>query len=232
MATFTRNSILTRIKDLVGDDISDIEGYQDIINTGFNYIADIIPADSELWRNSALNVMSVFLSTYPVVADVRIIMVTRTDNSGIKRVCKEVPIDYLQRGEDSTSIYYNAGNYRNPIYSFDSTGALVIRPTPSDTSTLAHVHYFPYLTNTDLADSGEIDGSNFNFPKQAIYLGVLKASSNLLQAKISQAVQEEEDGELLGLLQGQIASIDKSMQEEMQRLTIPHQLVGDGNDIK
>jgi hypothetical protein len=231
LAVFTRKSILTRIKDLAGDEVTSIEGYKDIINTGFNFIADMIPPNSELWRSSAAKVMSTFLSEFPIVADVRVIMVTRTDDNNVKRVCREVPFDYLQRGQDSTSIYFNGKDYRNPVYSFDEDGKLVIKPIPLDTATLAHVHYFPYLKDYDLTDSGELDGSNFFFPKQAIYLGVLKASANLLQAKISQAVQEDEDSELLGLLQGQIASIDKSMQEELQRLGMPHNLVGDGNDI-
>ena len=65
-----------------------------------------------------------------------------------------------------------------------------------------------------------------------LFLGILKASSYLLQAKVSDAVQEEEDNELLGLLQGQIVTVDKMIQGELQRLGLPFQLVGDGNDIK
>ena len=55
MATFTRNTIITRIKDLVGDEVTDIEGYKDLINSGFNFIADLIPSDSEIWRNGELD---------------------------------------------------------------------------------------------------------------------------------------------------------------------------------
>ena len=65
-----------------------------------------------------------------------------------------------------------------------------------------------------------------------MFLGILKASSYLLQAKISDSVQEEEDTELLSLLQGQVSTIDKMVMEELQRLGLPFQAVGDGNDIE
>ena len=138
----------------------------------------------------------------------------------------------LQRGQDETSIYFNGGNYKNPIYSFDATGALVVQPVPLDATALAHVHFFKYLVDYDLTDSGEIDGSNFNFPEQALSLGILAASYSLLQAKVSQAVQDDEDGELLSLLQAQSASLERAIQGEAQRLVLPHQLIGDRNESK
>ena len=48
-------SILSRIKDLVGDDVTDITGHKDLINSGFNFVADLIPNNSEIWRHSELN---------------------------------------------------------------------------------------------------------------------------------------------------------------------------------
>ena len=92
------------------------------------------------------------------------------------------------------------------------------------------VFYYKYLTDEDITALD--NGVTFNYPEILLHLGILKASSHLLQAKVSQAVQEEEDNELLGLLNGQIATIDKSMQEELQRLGLPSHLVGDGNDIE
>ena len=234
MATFTRNSILTRIQDFVGDDVSSIIGYKDIINTGFNFVADLIPAESELWREAQITTMASFLIDVPfsLSAKTRVLLVTRTDSDGIKRVCKEVSFDMLQRGKDSTSIYFNGGNYKNPVYSYDASGTIVIQPTIGDDSEGGHVSFFQYLTDTDLTDSGEVDGTNFRFPNEALYLGILRASSNLLQAKVSQAVHEDEDAELLSLVQAQMALVDKAFQEEIQRLGLPHQLIGDGNESK
>jgi len=91
---------------------------------------------------------------------------------------------------------------------------------------------FEYLQNEDLTLDSVTNGYSMRFPDAAVQFGILKACSYLLQAKISEAVQEEEDNELLALLQNQIASIDKLTQEEMQRLGLPFQAVGDGNDIE
>ena len=121
------NSIITRIKDLVGDEVTSIEGYKDLINSGFNYAADLIPSDSELWR-SALIKASTDLSTIKA-SDSKVILVTREDSGGTDRVAKEVSLDYLKRGQgDPTSIYYNAGNYKNPIYSVSPRGTIEVKP--------------------------------------------------------------------------------------------------------
>ena len=221
------NSIFTRIKDLIGDEVANIVGYKDLINSGFNYAADLIPLDSELWRTANL-VSSENLSS-PDAADAKVVLVVRTDSDGIERVCKEVPFDYLRKGEDTSSIYYNARNYKNPIYSYDANGNMVVRP---DSGGSVKIYRFHYLSDTDLTGDSIQNGSTFRFPNTAIQLGILKACSYLLQAKISEAVQEEEDNELLALLQGQMSTIDKLIQEELQRLGFPFQLVGDGNDVE
>ena len=219
------SSIITRIKDLVGDEVTSIEGYKDLINSGFNYAADLIPSDSELWR-SALIESTTDLSTIKA-SNSKVILVTRQDSNSVDRVAKEVSLDYLKRGQaDPTSIYYNAGNYRNPIYSFEPNGDMVIKPTGGTVA----IYRYVYLVETDITE--KTDGTDFDFPQQALNLGILKACSYLLQAKISEAVQEEEDNELFALTQGQISTIDKMIQEELQRLGLPFQLVGDGNDTK
>ena len=51
-----------------------------------------------------------------------------------------------------------------------------------------------------------------------------------MHAQISNAVHDDEDQELVTLLNANAVSIDKAMQEEMQRLNLPHQLVGDGQE--
>ena len=219
------SSIITRIKDLVGDEVTSIEGYKDLINSGFNHAADLIPSDSELWR-SALIEPSTDLETIKA-SDSKVILVTRKDSNNVGRVAKEVSLDYLKRGEnDPTSIYYNEGNYRNPIYSFEPNGKMAVKPSGG---TIA-IYRYTYLVDTDITE--KTSGDDFDFPQQALNLGILKACSYLLQAKISEAVQEEEDNELFALTQGQIATIDKMIQEELQRLGLPFQLVGDGNDIE
>ena len=222
------NSILTRIKDLLGDDVTDITGYKDLINAGFNYVVDLIPNNSELWRSSNLSsVASISSNSYQY----KVVIVTRTDSGdSVERICKEVPLDYLRRGEDASSIYYNAGNYKNPIFSIDENGGVIVRPTGGT----AVIYYYTYITNQDITGAtnfSDLDGTGaLKFPEQAGYLAILKASSNLLHAQISNAVHDDEDQELVTLLNANAASIDKAMQEESQRLSLPHQLVGDGQE--
>ena len=223
MAT-ANSTTIERIQDFVGDEVTDIEGYKDLIVAGFNYVADLIPNTSELWMGT--NFRETSSVSFADASDYKIIQVTSTDANSIKRICKEVPIEYMRRGEDTSSIYYNAGNYKNPIYSFDPEGTIIIKPEPSS----FEIFYYTYITDTDITSLK--DYSSVGFPHQAVFLAILKACSNLLQAKISQAVQEEEDNELLALLNGQMATVDKLTQEELQRLGLPFQLVGDGDDIK
>ena len=81
------SSIITRIKDLVGDEVTSIEGYKDLINSGFNHAADLIPSDSELWRSALIEASTVETTD---VANSKIILVTREDSGGTARVAKEV----------------------------------------------------------------------------------------------------------------------------------------------
>jgi hypothetical protein len=221
-------SIISRIKDLVGDDVTDITGYKDLINSGFNSIADLIPNNSEIWRHSQLKKAATLSDS----SKYKIVLITRSDSSdSTNRICVEVPLDYLRRGEDTSSIFYNAGNYKNPIFSIDENGDIVVRPTGGT----VNIYYYTYLTTEDITVGtifSDLDDNStgVSFPEQAGYLAILKASSNLLHAQISNAVHDDEDQELVGLLNANMASIDKAMQEEMQRLNLPHQLVGDGKD--
>ena len=133
----SHNDILTRIKDLIGDDVTDITGYKDLINSGFNYVVDLIPNTSEFWRTSNLSKVSSISNNS---ANLKIILITRSDSSDtIKRICTEVPLDYLRRGEDTSSIYYNAGNYKNPIFSIAVNGDVVVRPTGGIVDIYYHV---------------------------------------------------------------------------------------------
>lgn len=225
------SNIITRIKSLVGDDITEIESYKTLINTGFNYAADLIPSNSELWRSARITPS---IDKTVDASDAKIILVTREDDGSVDRVAVEVSLDHFKRGSsDTSSIYYNAGNYRNPIYSFEANGDMVIRPQGGTVAIYRYVYLEPYDDadpSTDITE--KTSGADFDFPEQAMHLGVLKACSYLLQAKMSEAVQEEEDNELLALLQAQVANIDKAVGEELQRLGLPFQAVGDGNDIE
>ena len=219
--------VITRIQDLVGEDVTTVDGYKDLICSGFNYVADMIPNDSELWRHSELDDSSSLEDS----SEYKVIIVTRYDSAdSVKRVAKEVPLDYLRRGEDQTSIYYNAGNYKNPIFSFTPDGTFVGRPTGGT----FNIYRFKYLTGADEdVDITTVkDFADIRFPEEASFMAILKSASNILHALISNAIQEEEDQELLSLLNSQLQSVSTAIQDEMNRLNIPNKLVGDGNDVK
>lgn len=218
-------NVITRIQDLVGDDVTTVDGYKDLICSSFNAIADMIPNDSELWRHSELDESSSLEDS----SGFKVIIVTRYDSTdSIERVAKEVPLDYLKRGEDPTSIYYNAGNYKNPIFSFTPDGTFVGKPTGGTFK----IYYFEYLTGAGPDVTLVTDFADIRFPEEAAFLAILKSASNLIQPLISNAVQDEEDQELLALLTGQSNSIDRLITSETTRLNLPNKLVGDGDDAK
>ena len=54
-------------------------------------------------------------------------------------------------------------------------------------------------------------------PTTSIHAIVLKACVNILNAYVSEQVQEEEDLELLGMITSQIQSLEKAYLSEIQR---------------
>ena len=74
------------------------------------------------------------------------------------------------------------------------------------------IHYFAYLT-ADQTSNSTIAG----FPNEVEQAVVLKASINILQAYISDFVQDEEDAELTTMIGAQIQSLQAQFQQEMGR---------------
>lgn len=234
------NSIIDRIKDLIGDEVTNIVSYKDLINDAFNHVADLIPNDSQIW-NSGINndvLHYAFSNSFNALSNtdnIKIIRIIRKDFNGNDRVVKEVPYEQYLKGQDETSIYYHAKDEFNPIYTISADGSFKVSP-PNLSGAAVKAYYYKYLTDEDITTLTDIDthvnGDIWAFPRQALQLAILLSCSNLLQAKMSDAVQEEEDLELVQLLNAQIASIDKSTQKELQKLTIPHKMIGVDDDIK
>ena len=76
------NSIAIRIQDLIGTDMdaSLVTSYVDLVNAGFNAIADLIPVTSELWSTSTLN----SATTQIDVTGKKVILVTRTESGDVE----------------------------------------------------------------------------------------------------------------------------------------------------
>ena len=235
------NSIATIIKNLIGDDMDStlVSGYNDFIISGFNYIADIIPAHSELWSASNLpNTGRASNSTMNLNEDNitrKVIMVTRKQSGDVDRKAKEVSYSNYLRGVDTSSIYYHGKSVRSPIYTIKPDGDLQISPSVESTDERI-VYYFQYITadisaRTDF-DSTATATTGAGFPNDAIMAGCIKSALNLLQSKISDASQDEEDQELLSLLQAQVGTLSQQLQEEVTRLGLPYKVIGVKDDVE
>ena len=146
MSTGAVNTVLERIQDLIGSDVNTTEilTLKDLVNTGFNYVADMLPQQSEFWRIASLpNYDSVAAINAADLSssDYKVISITREDSSGIPRMCMEVSFSDYQKGQDNTSIFYNQKNFKNPMYTFDETGDLIISPTGGTVK----IYYYKYL---------------------------------------------------------------------------------------
>ena len=224
----------TMITNIIGDWTP--TSHPELFKAGFNYVADLIPAESELWSSGNIRSLTSDSATLNVGQTVyKIIKVIRTDNS-IDTVCTEVPYKELQKGKNSNSIFYNANNINSPIWTWTPEGKIEVSPSTSvGTNPSIKIYYWvyefsDYFGDPDGAetsfDSYHITEDLFGFPKEAQLLGVIRAAQNILQTKIGTAIHDDEDAELVTLLQGQMTILDKWFQEEMQRLRLPYKQVG------
>ena len=214
-------TIGNRITDLIGSDYNTIpsNSYIDLINAAINEIADMLPA--ELLLKYAVDPIDLSNSpdswTYDGTAGgpegKKILLILRSASSGgVRRECTPVSISDYYRAMDTGSIYL--ATKHTPIYAYVTNGGntnISLFPLPTADET-AMIHYFAYLT-ADQTSNSTIAG----FPNEVEQAVVLKASINILQAYISDFVQDEEDAELTTMIGAQIQSLQAQFQQEMGR---------------
>ena len=229
-------NIKQRIQDFCGSDMdaSVVVSYEDIIKSAFNFIIDLIPSTSVLWSNTVLPEDTVVNSTTEF-ENKRILSVKRKDSANaIYYPCKEISLADGLITSDPDTIHYNAKGSRTPTYYVNELSQLVVLPSAT-ASEPALVYYVNYLlpTTSDISSFTSMltNQSTQGIPELVIDLGCLRASILLLQARVSDAVQDEEDTELLQLLQVQLNSLNNLFREEPQRLNIPFKKVGISDDI-
>jgi hypothetical protein len=149
----------------------------------------------------------------------RALRVIRKDSGGVKRICQEVDIDAFEEMKDEDSIYHPT-RY-SPVYTFDATsGTTYLKILPQLTGgaggvNSADVFYISYPSGSDLSSTAaSIDG----LPNETEHAVALKASIYILQTKISDAIQDEEDDEMLSMLQTQLQSLMAMYTAELSRL--------------
>ena len=228
-------TIAERITDLIGSEYATIPSlsYKDLIHAAFNEVADMMSID-ELLKYSRTPGTLTQASEW-LVEDRKILRVTRVDadSSGIERAASYVDWHEFQRAQDTGSIY-QATAY-SPVYSFDSKNAgaasLMIFPVCNNDGQVVKILYFAYAGDS----GGVVDVSLKTYttlntecymPSTSIHAIVLKSCINILQAYLSEQIQDEEDVELMQMIQNQIQSLEKSFLQEMQRF------LKKGSDVK
>ena len=210
-----------RITDLICSDYTTIDTYSgDLINAAINEVADMISNEMLLKHSKTPGILQ--SNSEWLVEDRKILNVTRidSDTSGIERKCKEVNRGEFALAADSGSIY-KATAY-SPIYhqdtSNDGAATLKILPEPGSTQK-GKIWYFSYIADSyDAEDiTGALLNSSLYLPSNCIHAVALKSCINILQAFISEQVQEEEDQEMLGMVTTQLQGLEKSFAQEMQR---------------
>ena len=232
------STIAVNVQDLIGSDMDAtvVVSYEEQIKNAFNYVLDLVPANSEIWVSADLEsedtTGSVITKTETdtTINDKKIVKITQQAGS-ITREVRDMDYGQYLKGTDPNSIYYHGKSVNNPVYTIGPDANILISPTPSSLSK-ATVYYVSYI-NTAISDKTDITLSDdTGYPYKLFYPGCIKSAINLIMAKVSDATQDEEDIELTQLLQAQLAALEKQFGTEMQRLSIPYQIIGVEDEAK
>jgi hypothetical protein len=210
-----------RITDLIGSEYSTIPTNEgDLINSAINEVADMMSEDLLLKHSRTPGVLEA--NTEWLVENRKILKVTRidADSSGVERECIYLDRAAFSAAQDSNSLYYATVN--SPVYHLDTANAgaatLKIMPVPT-TPQKGKIWYFQYVA--DSTDSTTITqtlvNSTLYLPNDLIHAIALKSSINILQAYISNFIQDEEDSEMLQMLQAQLQGLKAEFQQEIAR---------------
>ena len=218
-------TIAERIEDLIGDEYATIPSlsYIDLINSAFNEFADMVSEDLLLKYSSTPT--PVTSASGVTIEGKKLLKITRVDanSSGIERECTPVDRAAYAQAKDSTSIYY--ATVYSPVYRLESNNAATtveISPSCNSGGQAGKIWTFTYATNsTNLTgiDASELNTVHF-LPNNAIHAIVLKSCINILQAYISNFIQDEEDQEMLQMIQAQLQGVQAQYQQEMSRFGV------------
>lgn len=209
------DTITARIEDLISDFYStDIVADLDAAYTSaVAHIVDTVPAALLLKEQVAGDIETFTASEEVDVKGKKVLQITRIDDSGTERWCSPAnPTDYSIALE--TDSIFQATEW-NPIYTILAGGAVSAAPTAlsAGQATLGKVYCFDYPLVIPATTT--IPG----LPNELIQAVVLKSAINLLQTYIGNAVQEEEDTEIMQLVQGQIGQYENALNSELTRYT-------------
>lgn len=142
-----------------------------------------------------------------------------------------IPYQEFVSGLNTNSLYYHGKSYNNPVFTITRDGYLNVSPNVTvvydadnvasypDSIIISYFRYFienvsdyPNVSTLTMVQNGS------GYPQEAVYAGCIKAAMSLLQARLSDATQDEEDMELQGLLNTQYETLKREFSGEMMKL--------------
>ena len=222
----------TKLTDLIGGYAAKINSAHitDLINAAIAEVADSVPPELLLKYAVDPQVLNTSDTAWDGVEGKKILLVTRKDGtSGIHRTCGLVGIPAFEQASDTDSIY--KATEHSPVFCLTTDGGtteLSILPLPNNDEP-ANIYYFAYPTAA-LVDSTHTALGNLGIPAQLLHAIALRTATTMLQAYLSDAIQDDEDQEIVAMLQAQIGSLASQYGAEMLRFTQGTFTQGEGDD--
>ena len=217
-------TLADRITDLIGSDYATVPNlsYKDLINSAYNEIIDLIYPEILVKYSRTPGILTE--NSEWLVEDRKILLVTRVDaeTSGIERQCTLIDRKQFEQAKDSNSIYFATAF--SPVFTYDSGNAgastLTVLPVPT-ANQKARIFYFNYANDsTDLTGATATTlNTSYYLPGTLLNAIALKSSINILNAYISNFVQDDEDNELQQMVEKQIVLLQNSYASEMSRFS-------------
>jgi hypothetical protein len=208
------NSFADRITDLISSDYTDFNSEADLFNAAVAEVVDSMPIELLLKYSIAPQALT-DNNGWNAIEEKKVLLITRKDaTSGYHRECLSVSVQDFERARDANSIYL--ATKHSPVYGYDNTTTttiLDVLPDPTSDEP-ANIYYFAYPT-TDVTGEDNIAG----LPDECHQAIILKACINILSAFVSNAVQDEEDSEILAMLSSQIQTLKEAYTDEMIRFS-------------
>jgi|TARA_R100001530_G_scaffold111445_2_gene78580 hypothetical protein len=210
-----------RLVDLIGDYAAKINDNHeiDLLNAAIAEVADSVPPELLLKYAVTPILLDNGTPTWTSVEGKKILLVTRLDGDGVDRNCEMVGIPMFSQAKDTDSVY-EATSY-SPVACHTTTGgasSLELYPVPTASET-AKVYYFTYpVTNQKERTDNQLNAAGIPF--QLLHAIALRTAITMLQAYISDSIQDDEDAEITTMLGQQVISLSTQYGAEMQRFTI------------
>jgi hypothetical protein len=214
-------TLADRIQDLIGFDFNSntTNAEKETIESAYAEVIDLMPEEILLKHAEAPIDLTSGSPTLEVEGK-KVIRVIRYDADSVTRICEKSEIDDFKEATaaNNASSIYRPTKF-TPMYTFDpESGTTLLKVFPDitggsgDAAETAKVYYVSYLDG-QYAFETSLPG----LPKEVENAVAIKAATYLLSSYISDAIQEDEDAEMLQMLQAQMQVLQGMYQAEIGR---------------